>query len=174
MMTTAQCFEAAVQVETLMRDVYVGLSRRYAGQETMCALFRGLAEEEEQHAQRIRLLAKHQSEGTWARDAAVRISRKLDAISAELLGLVAELGDESREPSPRELLQRVIDAEHRCSAIHAEELARTAEIDVQLLFSALARQDVHHGSLLELGARPGDRSPPPLPRTKGRTFSSAA
>jgi rubrerythrin len=173
-MTTGQCFEAAVQVETLMRDVYVGLARRHADQETLCTLFRGLAEEEEQHAQRIRLLAKHQSEGTWARDAAVRITGKLDAISAELLGLVAELSDESRERSPRELLQRVIDAEHRCGAIHAEELARTAEIDVQLLFSALARQDVHHRSLLELGARPGDRRPPPLPRKQGPVVSSAA
>jgi rubrerythrin len=170
-MTTAQCFESAVQVENLMRDVYVGLADRYAGEATLTELFRDLAREEEQHAHRIRLLARHQNEGAWARDAAARISRKLEAMSAELLALVAELGEEQDPSSPGDVLQRVIDAEGRCDALHAEELARTAEIDVQLLFSALASQDVRHKELLEKATRAGERRPPPLPRRPGRPGS---
>ena len=148
-MTTEECFEAAEQVEHLMRAVYVGLAVRYAGEPAKKEIFRGLADEEEQHAQRIRLLAKHQNDGTWGDDTAVRIARRLHEMSAELLAMVAELGDDF-EGAPREdLLRRVMDAELHCSSIHAEVLAETAEIDVQMLFSALAKQDVRHKELVE-------------------------
>ena len=148
-MTTEECFEAAVQVEHLMRDVYVGLAERYAADPVRREMFRTLAEEEEQHAHRIRLLARTQDAGTWAQDTAVRIAQNLESMSAELLAMVAELGDDF-EGAPREnLLRRVMEAEHHCSSIHAEVLAETAEIDVQMLFSALARQDVRHKTMLE-------------------------
>jgi hypothetical protein len=41
-----------------MRAVYVGLAVRHAGDSTKKEIYQGLADEEEQHAQRIRLLAK--------------------------------------------------------------------------------------------------------------------
>jgi hypothetical protein len=70
-------------------------------------------------------------------------------MSADLLAMVAEIGEDF-EGAPREdLLRRIMDAEDQCSSIHAEVLAQTAEIDVQLLFSALAKQDVRHKELLE-------------------------
>jgi rubrerythrin len=116
-------------------------------------MFRSLADEEEQHARRIRLLARHQADGTWAKDTADRIARNLGDMSAELLAMVAEIGEDF-EGAPREdLLRRVMDAEIQCSSIHAEVLAQTAEIDVQLLFSALAKQDVRHMELLEKALR---------------------
>jgi hypothetical protein len=112
-------------------------------------VFRGLAEEEEQHAHRIRLLARHQDEGTWAQNTATRIGKDLGSMSADLLSMVAELG-EDREGAPREeLVRRAMQAEYLCSAIHAEVLAETAEIDVQMLFWALAKQDVRHEQLLK-------------------------
>ncbi len=153
-MTTEECFEAAVQVEHLMRDVYVGLAERYAGDPVRKEMFRTLAEEEEQHAHRIRLLARTQDAGTWAQDTAARIAQNLESMSAELLAMVAELGDDF-EGAPREnLLRRVMEAELHCSSIHAEVLAETAEIDVQMLFSALARQDVRHKTMLERALAP--------------------
>ena len=148
-MTTEECFEAAVQVEHLMRDIYFGLADRYAGEPARREMFLLLAAEEEQHAHRIRLLARTQDAGTWAKETAARIARNLDDMSAELLAMVAELGDDF-EGAPREnLLRRVMEAEHHCSSIHAEVLAETAEIDVQMLFSALAKQDVRHKTMLE-------------------------
>jgi rubrerythrin len=147
-MTTEECFEAAVQVENLMRDVYAGLAARYRGDPAKVKLFRGLAAEEEQHAQRIRLLARHQDGGAWAEKTAARIAESLGQMSTRLLAVVAELGEDS-EGAPREdLLRRVMDAEDVCSSIHAEVLAETGDIDVQLLFSALAKQDVRHKELL--------------------------
>ena len=148
-MTTEECFEAAVQVEHLMRDIYVGLAERYAREPERREMFLVLAAEEEQHAHRIRLLARTQDAGTWARDTAARIARSLDGMSAELLAMVAELSDDFEGAPREELLRRVMEAENHCSSIHAEVLAQTAEIDVQMLFSALAKQDVRHKTMLE-------------------------
>lgn len=148
-MTSEECFEAAVQVENLMRDIYVRLSERFAADPRLKELFLRLAEEEEQHASRIRLLAKHQTGGTWAEETARRISKDLNEMATELLAMVADLEEDWNTRSSREILHRVMDVERRCAAVHAEELAQTAEIDVQVLFWALARQDVHHKSLLE-------------------------
>ncbi len=148
-MTTEECFEAAVQVENLMRDVYVRLAERYAGEATLKEMFLRLAEEEEQHAHRIRLLARTQLGGAWASAAAERISRDLGSMSADLLKMVEDLEAEWSGGSARDVLRRVMDAENRCASIHAEELASSADIDVQMLFWSLSKQDVRHKELLE-------------------------
>ena len=148
-MTSEECFEAAVQVENLMKDIYVRLADRFAADARLKELFLRLAEEEEQHASRIRLLAKHQTEGTWAQETAQRISKDLNEMAAELVAMVADLEEDWNTRSSREILRQVMDVERRCSVVHAEELAQSAEIDVQVLFWALARQDVHHKTLLE-------------------------
>ena len=151
---TDACFEAAVQVENLMRDLYLRLSA-IAGTDVWAReLFQRLAEEEEQHAHRIRLLARHQGRGPWAQETAARITTELSAMTAELTRLVEELGAGGGSPGRAEVLRRVIDAEHRASVLHAEVLARSAEIDVQMLFHSLAKQDVHHKQLLEKVAEP--------------------
>ena len=149
-MTTEECFEAAVQVEHLMRDVYVGLAGHYTRDPARREMLRHLAEEEEQHAQRIRLLARTQDTKTWAQATADRIAQNLEAMSSELLAIVQEMGDDFEGAPPDGLLRRVMAAEEHCSSIHAEVLAESAEIDVQLLFSALARQDVRHKEILAM------------------------
>jgi rubrerythrin len=148
-MNAAECFEAAVQVEILMRDVYVRLADRYAVEAKLKEVFLRLAEEEEQHAHRIRLLAKTQGVGPWGEKIAARISKDLAAMSVDLLAMVADLEKDWDGRNARDVLRRVMEAEDRASAIHAEELAETAEIDVQMLFWSLARQDVRHKELLE-------------------------
>jgi rubrerythrin len=153
-MTTEECFEAAVQVEHLMRDVYVGLAGRYAGEPTRREMLRHLAEEEDQHAHRIRLLARTQDVDAWAQSTAARIAENLEAMSTELLAIVTEMGDDFEGAPPEGLLRRVMEAEEHCSTIHAEVLAESAEIDVQMLFSALAKQDVRHKEILEKALAP--------------------
>jgi rubrerythrin len=148
-MTTEECFEAAVQVENLMRDVYVRLAGRYAAEATLKDMFLRLAEEEEQHAHRIRLLARAQMDGAWASATAGRIARDLGSMSTDLLKMVEDLEAEWDGASARDVLRRVMEAEKRCASIHAEELASSAEIDVQMLFWSLSKQDVRHKELLE-------------------------
>ncbi|HQR30545.1 MAG TPA: hypothetical protein PLL32_09050 [Anaeromyxobacteraceae bacterium] len=153
-MTTEECFEAAVQVEDLMRDLYLRLASARASDPRARELFVRLAAEEEQHAQRIRLLARHQGPGTWARDTAARIREELQAMSGELRSIAREIGERGAALPGDALLDKVIEAERRAGVIHAEVLARTAEIEVQMLFWALARQDVHHEALLRSVANP--------------------
>ncbi len=148
-MTPAECFEAAVQVENLMRDVYARLAGRYAVEPRLKEVFLRLAEEEEQHAHRIRLLARTHAEGPWAERTAERISRDLGGMSTDLLALVADMERDLEGHGAREVIQRVMEAEDRCASIHAEELAETAEIEVRMLFWSLARQDVRHKEMLE-------------------------
>jgi rubrerythrin len=148
-MTTEECFEAAVQVENLMRDVYVRLAGRYDAEAKLKEVFLRLAEEEEQHAHRIRLLARTQLGGAWASATADRISRDLSSMSADLLKMVEDLEAEWDGGAARDVLRRVMVAEDRCASIHAEELASSAEIDVQMLFWSLSKQDVRHKELLE-------------------------
>ena len=148
-MTTEECFEAAVQVENLMRDVYVRLADRYAAEAKLKEMFLHLAEEEDQHAHRIRLLARTQMGGAWANATANRISKDLGTMSADLLKMVEDLEAEWDGASARDVLRRVMEAENRCASIHAEELASIAEIDVQMLFWSLSKQDVRHKELLQ-------------------------
>lgn len=145
---TDDCFEAAVQVETLMRDLYLRLAAVRGDEPRSRDLFLRLADEEEQHAQRIRLLARHQGPGPWASETATRIQAELASMSGELQAIAREIGEQG-EGLPRDtLLRRLVEAERRAGVIHAEVLARTTEIEVQMLFWALARQDVHHEALL--------------------------
>jgi len=148
------CFEVAEQIEFLMRDIYARLAGLHGGDPRKQAMFLQLAAEEEQHAHRIRLLARHQGNDAWAKDAAARISRDLNGMAAELRQILQDLDGAPEGPVSGVLLRRVMDAELRCGGIHAEELAQSAESDVQVLFHALAKQDVHHKDLLESVAAP--------------------
>ena len=147
-MTTHECFEAAVQVEDLMRDLYLRLAATRGDDPRSRELFLRLAAEEEQHAQRIRLLARHQGPGTWASETAARIQSELGAVSGELQAIAREIGEQGDGLPGDALLRKVIEAERHAGVIHAEVLARSTEIEVQMLFWALARQDVHHEALL--------------------------
>ena len=168
-MQTKECFEAAIGIENLLRDVYDGLAERYAAEPEMSELFHDLAREEEQHANRIGLLARHYQDGVWTREVSARITTQLAGMAADLLSMAAELNREGSGETARDVLWRVIEAEYRCESLHAEVLAQTAEIDVQILFTSLAKQDRRHEELLALSSRSTgrrllERRPPPLPR----------
>ena len=148
-MTNEECFETAIRIETLFRDVYAGLAESYADCPLLSDMFNRLAEEEEQHAQRILLLSRHRADARWSEDAMARIARDLDSVSTALMLLATEFREATARPDASDVLQRVIDLEHRCGSIHAESLARCLDPEVQGFFYALSRQDEHHRDLLE-------------------------
>jgi rubrerythrin len=148
-MTNEECFETAIRIETLFRDVYAGLAVRFDDSPPLRETFSRLAEEEEQHAQRILLLSRHRADARWSEDAMDRIARDLDSVSTALMLTAIEFRDATGRPDAADVLQRVIDLEHRCGAVHAESLARCLDPEVQGFFHALARQDEHHRELLE-------------------------
>ncbi len=148
-MTNEECFETAIRIETLFRDVYAGLAERYADSPLLRDMFLRLAEEEEQHAQRILLLSRHRADAKWSEEAKARIARDLDSVSTALALMATEFRGGATRPDAADVLQRVIDLEHRCGSVHAEGLARCLDPEVQGFFYALARQDEHHRELLE-------------------------
>ena len=148
-MTNEECFQTAIRIETLFRDVYVDLAQRYADCPLLRDMFNRLAEEEEQHAQRILLLSRHRADAQWSEDAMARIARDLDSVSTALMLMATEFRSAAERPDASDVLQRVIDLEHRCGSVHAESLARCLDPEVQGFFFALARQDERHLELLE-------------------------
>jgi rubrerythrin len=148
-MNVQECFQAAARVEILLRDLYAGLAGCFRADARLHESFLGLADEEEQHALRIRLLALHRKGVTWTDEAVDRMSKDLVAVVAELSAMAREVrvGMYGRCAEP--VLRRVIDVERRCGKLHAEALAQSADPVVRGFFSSLARQDAHHERLLE-------------------------
>ena len=147
-MTTQDCLAAAARIETLFRDVYAGLARQFGHRSDLRELFLRLADEEEQHAQRIRLLARHQREAAWDPDVLSGLAWGLDGMASELAGLEREF-EAATEADVPSILRRVIDLEGRTGTFHAEELARSGDPEIRSFFSALSRQDERHQELLE-------------------------
>lgn len=149
-MTTRECLEAAARIEVLVQELYTSLAERYDDRSELRDLFRRLAAEEEQHAYRIRTLARHDPGApAWDEQTLSPMAGLLGAMESELIALGEEEAGRREATDPRGILLRVIDFEGRFASIHAEHLARGLEPGVQGLFSALARQDQLHQQLLE-------------------------
>jgi rubrerythrin len=148
-MNVQECFQTAARVEILLRDLYAGLAGCFRTDARLRESFLGLADEEEQHALRIRLLALHRKGVTWTDEAVDRIGRDLVAIVAELSAMAKEMGTGPDGQCPEPVLRRVIEVERRCGSLHAEALAQSTDPVVRGFFSSLARQDAHHERLLE-------------------------
>ncbi|MGA8891538.1 MAG: hypothetical protein WB493_08215 [Anaeromyxobacteraceae bacterium] len=153
-LTTAQCFRSAERVERLAQELYAALSEAFAARPALRDLFRRLSAEEAQHAMRIRLLERHGGKAAWAPETVGTLCDDLRDMADEVAGMKAEFGRPGGPPPPDEVLKRVAAMERSFGALHAEELARSAEPDVQALFESLARQDAAHLALIrrELGA----------------------
>jgi hypothetical protein len=153
-MTAERCFRSAERVEMLAQELYAGLADAFAARPPLRDLFRRLAAEEAQHALRIRLLERHRGKAPWAPEVVGAICADLDGMTAEITAMKADLGRPGEPPPADEVLRRVAAMERRFGRLHAEELARSAEPEVRVLFESLARQDATHQALIrrELGA----------------------
>jgi rubrerythrin len=156
-MTSYECFQGAARIELLAQEMYAGLAEKFAGHPYLRQLFSQLSSEEEQHALRILLLARHQGNAAWTADAMERISGRLGVMAAEIESMKAEFAKRDAAPDPGEIMRRVVDLERRFGAIHAQELAKWPDLQVQKLFSALAQQDARHQALIESARTKGDR-----------------
>jgi rubrerythrin len=161
-MTSYECFQGAARIESLAKEMYAGLAEKFAGRPYLRHLFTQLSAEEEQHALRILLLARHQGKAPWTADALERISGRLGVMAAEIESMKAEFARKDSAVDPGEIMRQVVDLERRFGAIHAQELARCADPEVQVLFAALAQQDARHQALIESARTTGE------PQAQGR------
>lgn len=148
-MTVQECFQSAVRIEILLRDLYAGLATCFRADPVLHESFLGLAEEEQQHALRIRLLALHRKGVVWTDEAIARIGKDVATIVAELSAMATDVASSHDGKGAVPVLRRVIEVERRCASLHAEGLARSADPAVRGFFSSLARQDTYHELMLQ-------------------------
>jgi rubrerythrin len=141
-MTSYECFQGAARIESLAKEMYAGLAEKFAGRPYLRHLFTQLSAEEEQHA--------------------LRISGRLGVMAAEIESMKAEFAKKDSAIDAGEIMRQVVDLERRFGAIHAQELARCADPEVQVLFAALAQQDARHQALIESARTTGE------PQAQGR------
>lgn len=144
-------FKAAEQLETEAGKLYRLLAERFGHDHAARDLFCRLAEEEDQHALRIRLLfAQYRNdpklfEGAGALSAA---APDVDELLREMAGLAARLEAGSWGNDLADVQQHLAAVEERCAEVHAHFLARGANPEVSRFFEELARQDREHQRLL--------------------------
>jgi len=154
-MTTYDYFSRAEQIERVASEIYTRLSEDFADSPSVSATFRELANEELQHAARIRLVRNQyrSNPGLFAR--MEHLEEELAAIEAAAERLRDEVtrgawGKDLAGVRPR--LAAMEDSLH----LHAETMARSAGPSIREFFESLARQDDAHRRLFTgTGARLG-------------------
>jgi rubrerythrin len=144
-------FKAAEQLENEAGNLYRLLAERFAHDHAARDLFRRLAEEEDQHALRIRLLfAQYRKDPKLfeGAEALKTAGPDVDALLSELKALGARLEAGSWGSDLEEVQQHLAAVEERCAEVHAQFLARGASPEVGRFFEELARQDREHQRLL--------------------------
>lgn len=141
-----QLLQKAERLELLAAELYRALAERYGGEAR--ALFLRLAQEEGQHASRIRLLAAR-----YRHD-----SRLVATMSAETHELDALIADADRaleavrlgewDGDQEAALGRAAELEARFCKAHAQSLTRDAHPELVTFFERLAAQDEAHRKLL--------------------------
>jgi len=146
--TAMQILGAATRIESQAQDIYADLAATFEHQPFLRDLFRQLAAEEGQHAMRIRLLDRHAGKAPWPSGVLERIGADLDALSTEITEKQASFRKLHAASDAREVLQSLAEMEVRFGSVHAEELARSGDLEVRKLFGALAQQDDRHRELI--------------------------
>jgi rubrerythrin len=149
MASAYRVFKSAEQLETLAGDLYRLLALRFVDDEMACDLFRRLAEEEDQHALRIRLLfAQYRNDPRLFEGPPGAAAPDVEALVQEMAAVLAglEAGEWGRDLDDVQRLVGLL--EDRCAEVHAHLLARGAHPEVRRFFEELARQDREHQRLL--------------------------
>lgn len=144
-MTPATFFHRTEQVERTAAAIYEALAQAFAAEPRVAARLRELADEELQHAARIRLF-RAQHGASLPPFGRPRLEEELADMERYAAGLLDEarrgaLGDDIAAVHPR-----LAEMEERL-ALHAEAMARGSEGTVRGFFEALARQDRAHQRL---------------------------
>ena len=145
-MTTYDYFTRAEQIERVAAEIYTRLAQDFAGSPSVSATFRELANEELQHATRIRLIRNQyrSNPGLFAR--MERLEEELAAIETAAERLRDEV---SRGAWGKDLagIRPRLAAMEESLHLHAETMARGAGPGIREFFESLARQDDAHRRL---------------------------
>ncbi len=147
-MSTFDQLDVAERLEELAGRIYRRLAEHYPAETPARFLFLRLADEEDQHRMRVKMVRAR-----YARHDKALSAVRLDAAAAGRSIEAAErLHDRLAEWAPSSLaeaLQLAIGLEDEFASVHAEAMLRDCEPDVRELFEMLASQDRLHADLLK-------------------------
>jgi rubrerythrin len=147
MATTYQLLQKAERLELLAQQLYTVLASRFGGNAK--AVFQRLAEEEAQHAARVKLLAARFRGNPKLAATLTADAGRLDVLIAEAGAAIAAASEGRWDGQPETALQRACDLEDRFAAAHAQVLAKDAQPELRAFFDQLAAQDRAHQALLK-------------------------
>jgi rubrerythrin len=142
-----QLLEKAEKVELLAERLYRALAGRFGGDAK--ALFLQLAEEEAQHAARVRLLSVRSSQDRKLVASLVADTALLDRLLLEAEEALAAVDAGAWDGDPGAALSGAAALERRFCQTHAQTLPQGAHPELRAFFEQLAAQDRAHAELLD-------------------------
>ena len=144
---SAQCIRSAIDLEVQAGLLYLQLAARFADQPWWSSLLRGLADEEAEHASRIRLLERLQGGRLAPPEKLGRIAGDLRRAHDRITSFQRHFA-ETRPVPATEVLDAAGEVEMAFQAVHAEIVAATLLPEARDLFRSLAKHDAHHETVL--------------------------
>jgi len=146
MASTYQLLQKAEKLELLAAELYHALAVRYGGEAR--DLFLRLAQEEGQHASRIRLLAARYRHDTRLVATMSAETHEIDALLTEASESLEAVRRGEWDGDQGGALDRAAELEARFCKAHAQSLTRDAHPELLAFFEQLAAQDEAHRKLL--------------------------
>ena len=146
MATTYQIFATAERIEEISAEIYGLLVVQLSGESGARALFQRLAEEELQHAKRVRLLASRYRHDPHLLGAASPAA--LDEVLAEAEAILSAVKQGGFAKNLAEARHKLAEVEERSSRAHAELIASEGHPALREFFRRLAAQDRAHQEFL--------------------------
>jgi rubrerythrin len=147
MASAYQLLGRAEQLELLAAGLYQELASRYASTEAG-ALFGRLAQEELQHAARIRLLVGRYRQDSRLVGGFTITGEQLDELVEEAIDAVASVKAGRWDGDATKARRLAAELEDRFARGHAQALAGAGHPELTRFFEQLARQDEAHRKLL--------------------------
>lgn len=146
MASTYLLLEKAEKVELLAERLYRALAGRFGGEAK--ALFLRLAEEEAQHAARVRLLYVRVRQDRRLVASLAADTTLLDRLLVEAEEALAAVDAGAWDGDPGAAISGAAELERRFCQTHAQTLPRDAHPELRAFFDQLAAQDRAHAELL--------------------------
>jgi len=147
MSTNYQLLEKAERLELLSQLIYEALAGRFGGEAK--EIFKRLADEESQHASRVRLLAARYRQDRKLVGSLTVDTALLDKLLVEAEEALAAVNSGAWDGDPKAAMAGAAELENRFCQAHAQSLANGSLPELRAFFEQLAAQDKAHAALLK-------------------------
>jgi rubrerythrin len=156
MVSAFEIFSRAEHLERTAAELYRVVAETFPWSADEGALFRALAQEEFQHAARVRLLAAQYRNDARGFSVGRAALERMGVAERALSGLRSEISEGRWADDLPGLKARLADLEGGYHGSHADLLAQDSDPRISAFFRELARQDRAHLAMLRGG--PPDRA----------------